>query len=100
MYAHIRAKTYVLHTYPYTHSNTHPYTCIDTHTYVHTQVVMVFISVIGVITYRVIMSVNYCGNPTECMIVTTLVSSVLNAASIMLLGKVYEHLAAILTNWG
>ena len=61
---------------------------------------MVFISVIGVITYRVIMSVNYCGNPTECMIVTTLVSSVLNAASIMLLGKVYEHLAAILTNWG
>ena len=54
------------------------------------QVLMVFISVGGVIVYRVIMSVDFCTNatPTECLIVTTIASSLLNAISILVLGKV------------
>ena len=51
---------------------------------------MVFISVGGVVVYRVIMSVDFCTTATalECLIVTTIASSVLNAVSILLLGKV------------
>ena len=51
--------------------------------------------IMGVVVY--IVGVSWC--PIESMIVT-LLSSVLNAAIIMLLGNVYEHLDAILTHWG
>ncbi len=63
---------------------------------------MVCISVASVIVYRVIMSVDYCSDatPTDCLIVSTVISSVFNALSILILGKVYDKLAVILTNWG
>ncbi len=63
---------------------------------------MVCISVVSVIVYRVIMSVDYCSTASalNCLIVTTVVSSVLNAVSILILGKIYDKLAVILTNWG
>ncbi len=66
------------------------------------QVLMVCISVVSVIVYRVIMSVDYCSTASalNCLIVTTVVSSVLNAVSILILGKIYDKLAVILTNWG
>ena len=51
---------------------------------------MVIISVVAVIAYRVILTVDYCPDLADdlCFLLTTLLSSVLNAASILLLGKV------------
>ena len=51
---------------------------------------MVLISVIAIIVYRVIMDIDYCPSldPPECLILTTILSSVLNAISILLLSKV------------
>ncbi len=53
---------------------------------------LVFISAASVITYRVIMSINYCedSTPAECLLLTTVISSLLNTISIMLLGKVSD----------
>ncbi len=63
---------------------------------------LVFIGVAAVIVYRVVMFVDYCDNASalNCLIVSTLCSSVLNAALILLLGQVYDKIAVILTNWG
>ena len=54
---------------------------------------MVFISVAAVILYRVIMAIDYCTSmgAVGCLLITTVVSSVLNAVSIMILGKVSLH---------
>ena len=54
------------------------------------QVCLVFIVVAGVIVYRVIMTVDYCESmtPTNCLLTTTVVSSVLNSVAIVVLGKV------------
>jgi len=49
---------------------------------------LVFISVLAVITYRVIMSVKFCTNAAECLLLTTILSSVFNAVSILILGRV------------
>ncbi len=69
------------------------------------QVFMVFISVGGVIVYRVIMTVDYCSDDESsssinCLLLTTVVSSLLNAISILVLGKIYDILAVKLTDWG
>ncbi|KAL5011379.1 hypothetical protein ScPMuIL_009930 [Solemya velum] len=65
------------------------------------MVFLVIISVGGVIVYRVMISVDYCPgmNSTECILTTTIVSSLLNAISILILGKVYSMLARVLTDW-
>ena len=54
------------------------------------QISLVLISVIAIITYRVIMDIDYCPTlaPAECLMLTTVLSSVLNAISILLLSKV------------
>ena len=56
----------------------------------------------SVICYRVIMTADYCvsNSGVNCLLVTTVVSSVLNAVSILILGKIYDKLAVLLTNWG
>lgn len=65
------------------------------------MVCLVATSVMGVIVYRVIISINYCSNLTEmnCFMLTTIVSSILNAISILLLGIAYTRLAYRLTSW-
>ncbi|GFN81556.1 anoctamin [Plakobranchus ocellatus] len=62
---------------------------------------LVIASVVGVIIYRVIMNVDYCPDisDNECLVLTTVISSILNAVSILILGKVYDMLAIWLTNW-
>jgi hypothetical protein len=63
---------------------------------------MVLISVVAIITYRVIMDIDYCPtiNPQECLILTTVLSSILNAISILILSRFYNVLARKLTEWG
>jgi len=63
---------------------------------------IVIVSVLGVIVYRVIATVDYCPDlpDSECLFVATIVSSLLNAISILILGKVYDLLALKLTEWG
>ncbi|XP_052828220.1 anoctamin-7 [Octopus bimaculoides] len=65
------------------------------------RVCLVGASVIGVIVYRVIMSIEYSDNVTEIegFMITTIASSFLNAVSILLLGTVYTKLANKLTCW-
>ncbi len=66
------------------------------------QVMLVFIGVAAVIVYRVVMFVDYCDSTSavNCLIVSTICSSLLNATLILLLGQLYEKIAVILTNWG
>ena len=54
------------------------------------QILVVFACVIGVIVYRVTLSVDYCPGKSavECLLLTTVLSSVLNGVSILILGKV------------
>ena len=49
-----------------------------------------FVSVIAVIVYRVVATIDYCPNMSAgaCMFVTTVVSSLLNTISILILGRV------------
>ena len=63
---------------------------------------MVLVSVVAIIIYRVLMDIDYCPNASasECLIVTTIISSVLNAISILLLQQIYNRLAKWLTEWG
>lgn len=66
------------------------------------MVVLVFICAAAVVLYRVFMTVDYCTSgltPTQCLIVSLLASSVLQAVSIMILGKIYDKLAVVLTDW-
>ncbi|XP_063415358.1 anoctamin-4-like isoform X1 [Mytilus trossulus] len=62
---------------------------------------VVLASVLGVIVYRVFASVDYCPNisPQACVMVTTVVSSLLNTISILILSKLYDWLARKLTDW-
>ncbi|KAL4230701.1 hypothetical protein ACF0H5_011077 [Mactra antiquata] len=65
------------------------------------MVCLVLISVVSVIVYRTIARVDYCPDlpDSECLFVTTIVSSLFNAISILILGKVYDILARKLTDW-
>ncbi|KAL3878156.1 hypothetical protein ACJMK2_030526, partial [Sinanodonta woodiana] len=65
------------------------------------KVMVVIISVVAVIVYRVIMFVDFCPNfnAVECLLTTTIVSAVLNAVSILLLGLLYDKMALKLTEW-
>ncbi|XP_060576313.1 anoctamin-4-like isoform X2 [Ruditapes philippinarum] len=65
------------------------------------MVMLVLASVMGVIVYRVVATVDYCPDlpDSECLFVATIVSSLLNAISILILGKVYDLLAVKLTDW-
>ncbi|CAG5134636.1 unnamed protein product [Candidula unifasciata] len=65
------------------------------------MVAVVIMTVVAIIVYRVIMDIDYCPQMTnsECFLVTTVASSIFNAISILVLGKLYEKLAGILTDW-
>ncbi|XP_033742863.1 anoctamin-4-like isoform X2 [Pecten maximus] len=65
------------------------------------MILIVLTSVVSIIIYRVITSVDYCPNmdSTSCLLATTVVSSVLNTVSILILGKIYDYLAVKLTDW-
>nr|XP_006816507.1 PREDICTED: anoctamin-5-like [Saccoglossus kowalevskii] len=63
------------------------------------MVCLVIASAIGVIVYRVVSRVDYSNNPMEEFVYSTLLSSVLNSVSIMIMGKIYEILAYKLTDW-
>jgi len=54
------------------------------------QVCLVFVAVASVIVYRIIMTIDYCvlTSPAGCLILTSVLSAVLNAAAILILGKV------------
>jgi len=54
------------------------------------KVCLVFIAVASVIVYRIIMTVDYCvlTSPAGCLLLTSIISAVLNAAAILILGKV------------
>ncbi|GAB1601591.1 hypothetical protein Ahia01_000437500, partial [Argonauta hians] len=58
-------------------------------------------SLIAVIVYRVIVSIDYSDNISELegFVITTIVSSFLNAVSILILGTVYTRLAYKLNCW-
>ena len=49
-----------------------------------------FVAVAAVIVYRIIMTIDYCTqtSPIGCLILTSVFSAVLNAAAILILGKV------------
>jgi len=66
------------------------------------QMCIVVISVLAVIVYRVIAQVDYCPSlpENECLLVATIVSSLLNAISIVILGLIYNIVAKKLTDWG
>ena len=54
------------------------------------MVLVVTASVVGVIIYRVLVTVDYCSvtSPELCLMTTTIVPSLLNALSIFILGRV------------
>ncbi|XP_062567716.1 anoctamin-4-like [Saccostrea cucullata] len=62
---------------------------------------IVLISVTGVILYRLFITFDYCPGMTaiQCLITSSIISAVLNAVSILILGKIYEILAFKLTEW-
>lgn len=65
------------------------------------MMMIVLVSVVGVIVYRLFTTIEYCPGMTaiQCLVTSTLVSAVLNAVSILILGKLYEILAFKLTEW-
>ncbi|XP_021363066.1 anoctamin-4-like isoform X4 [Mizuhopecten yessoensis] len=65
------------------------------------MVSLVLASLVGVIVYRVIIGVDLCPgmSAVECLVTTNIVSAILNAVSIILLGKVYDKVAIKLTDW-
>ncbi|XP_053399972.1 anoctamin-7-like isoform X3 [Mercenaria mercenaria] len=65
------------------------------------MVILVLVSVMGVIVYRVVALVDYCPDlpDANCLMVSTVMSSLLNAISILILGKLYDMLAVKLTEW-
>ncbi|XP_052075857.1 anoctamin-7-like [Mytilus californianus] len=62
---------------------------------------VVLASVTGVIVYRVAASVHFCPNmcALACFFVTSIVSTLLNAISILILSKLYGCMARKLTDW-
>jgi hypothetical protein len=65
------------------------------------MVCLVFITAAAIIVYRIIMTVDYCTkiSPVGCLITTSIVSALLNAVAILILGKIYDWLAVKLTDW-
>jgi len=53
-------------------------------------VLLVFVSLAGIIVYRVIISVDYCTSMSavSCLVTGSIISALLNAVSILILGKV------------
>lgn len=54
---------------------------------------VVLISVVAVITYRLFITFEYCSSMSaiECLITSSLISAILNAVSILILGKVMKY---------
>ncbi|XP_076070788.1 anoctamin-7-like isoform X2 [Mytilus galloprovincialis] len=65
------------------------------------MILVVFACVASVILYRVIVSVDVCPgmSAVDCLIRTTVFSSVMNGGIILILGKFYDKLALMLTDW-
>lgn len=65
------------------------------------MVLLVFIALAAVIVYRVVLTVDFCTDmsPTNCLLMTTICSSILNALAVIILGKIYDLLAVKLTDW-
>ncbi|XP_035230135.1 anoctamin-7-like, partial [Stegodyphus dumicola] len=65
------------------------------------MVMLVFISVTGVIVYRVWMTVSFCSPEDKVcdLLHGTIIATLLNTLSIMILGKIYEYIAVKLTEW-
>jgi len=63
------------------------------------EVCLVFVAVAAVIVYRIIMTIDYCGTstPATCLILTSIISAVLNAAAILILGKVNDTVLSCLS---
>ncbi|XP_046553360.1 anoctamin-4-like [Haliotis rubra] len=59
------------------------------------MVAVVVASVVGVVIYKITLRIDICPgyNEHECLILTTIMSSFINAISITLLGKLYKRLA-------
>ncbi|XP_076315841.1 anoctamin-7-like [Tachypleus tridentatus] len=80
-----------------------PYRMLKYTTSTSVLVVMMFvviISVTSVILYRVYSNVSWCGENAKCkMIHGTVIATLLNTISIMILGWVYHTLAFKLTDW-
>uniref|UniRef100_A0A1I8HHK0 Anoctamin n=1 Tax=Macrostomum lignano TaxID=282301 RepID=A0A1I8HHK0_9PLAT len=62
---------------------------------------VVFIGVAAVIVYRIFVTIRVCPNVTSssCLLLNAVVSSLLNAVFIIVIGKVYNNIAYALTNW-
>ncbi|KAL8574715.1 hypothetical protein ACOMHN_055780 [Nucella lapillus] len=60
---------------------------------------MVLISVVAIIMYRVIMNIDYCPDlpAAECVILTTILSSILNAISILILTRSFFYILILTT---
>ncbi|XP_067676187.1 anoctamin-7-like [Haliotis asinina] len=67
--------------------------------FLYVQVVVVVASVVGVVIYKITLRIDVCPgyNDQECLILTTVMSSFLNAISITILGKLYKYVAVWLT---
>ncbi|KAF8794734.1 Anoctamin-7 like protein [Argiope bruennichi] len=64
------------------------------------MVMLVFISVTSVILYRVYMTISFCFDDTFCdLLHGTIIATLLNTLSIMVLGRIYEFIAVKLTEW-
>ncbi|GFR33812.1 anoctamin-7 [Trichonephila clavata] len=64
------------------------------------MVMLVFISVTSVILYRVYMTITICEDDSKCdLLHGTIIATLLNTFSIMILGRVYELIAVKLTDW-
>lgn len=64
------------------------------------MVCVVFISVSSVILYRVYTDISVCKDDTKCKFLHgTVIATLLNTTSIMILGKIYNFLAVKLTDW-
>lgn len=74
--------------------------CISASTLIF-MICLVFISVAAVVLYRVIVSVDYCDeiSTVSCLILASILSALLNAVSILILGRIYDWIALKLTEW-
>ena len=61
---------------------------------------VVFVAMAAVIVYRIIMTMDYCGQstPAACLILTSVMSAILNAVAIVILDKVSLQAYAIFLN--
>ncbi|PAA53559.1 hypothetical protein BOX15_Mlig000472g1, partial [Macrostomum lignano] len=65
------------------------------------MILIVFIGVAAVIVYRIFVTIRVCPtvSSTNCLILNAVISSLLNAIFIIVIGKVYDRIAYTLTNW-